>query len=80
MGFEIKTEEQRNPTQPVLGRIPKNRTKTTDIEIVSEDNLTQNTMSEEDESKLALTYIMETQQYHKFLIWIDIQNQINSSI
>ena len=69
MGFEFKQEHT-----PVIGRVPKNRkVKTADIEIISEDDLTQNIMSEEEETKMALEYLMETQQYNKFLIWLEIK-------
>ena len=62
MPIEFKTEEERNPTTPV----------------VVEENLTQIVYSEGEEEKLALQFIEETGLYAKFLLWQGIQEQLKN--
>lgn len=82
MPIVFKTEEERNPTTPVLGRIPKNR----NIELIGEqavatlveENLVQPIFTEEQEQKLALDFVIEFNLYHKFLLWCGLQEQLQS--
>ena len=62
MPIVFKTEEERNPTTPV----------------VVEENLTQPIFTEDEEQKLALQFIEETGLYAKFLLWQGIQEQLKS--
>jgi hypothetical protein len=75
MPIEFKTEEERNPTTVVLGRVPKNR----NIEPkIVEDNLTQNIFAEGEEEKLAIQFIEENDLYTKFMLWCGIQDQLKN--
>jgi hypothetical protein len=62
MPIEFKTEEQRNPTTPV----------------VVEEDLTQPIFTEDEEQKLAIQFLEETGLYAKFLLWCGIQEQLKS--
>ena len=62
MPIVFKTEEERNPTTPV----------------VVEEDLTQPIFTEDEEQKLALQFLEETGLYAKFLLWCGIQEQLKS--
>ena len=62
MPIVFKTEEERNPTKPV----------------VVENDLTQSIFAEGEEQKLALEFILECNLYNKFLLWCGIQEQLKS--
>lgn len=82
MPIVFKTEEERNPISPVLGRIPKNRTTKLvgeqAVAILVEDDLTQSIFDEGQEEKLALEFVMEYNLYHKFMLWCGLQDQLKS--
>ena len=62
MPIIFKTEEERNPTTPV----------------VVEEDLTQPIFTEDEEQKLAIQFLEETGLYAKFLLWCGIQEQLKS--
>ena len=62
MPIVFKTEEERNPTTPV----------------VVEENLTQPIFTEDEEQKLAIQFLEETGLYAKFLLWCGIQEQLRN--
>ena len=58
MPIEFKTEEQRNPTSPL---------------VKVEEDLTQITYSEGEEGQLAIEFLEENGLYSKFLLWQGIK-------
>jgi hypothetical protein len=62
MPIEFKTEEERNPTTPV----------------VVEENLTQDIFNEGEEEKLAIEFLEENGLYAKFLLWCGIKEQLKN--
>ena len=62
MPIEFKTEEERNPTTPV----------------VVEENLTQDIFTEGEEEKLAIEFLEENGLYAKFLLWCGIKEQLKN--
>ena len=62
MPIVFKTEEERNPTTPV----------------VVEEDLTQPIFTEDEEQKLAIQFLEETGLYAKFLLWCGIQEQLKN--
>jgi len=69
MPIVFKTEEQRNPTQPVL--IGEQAVAT-----IVEEDLTQMVYKEGEEEKLAIQFLEENGLYTKFLLWQGIQDQL----
>jgi len=81
MPIEFKTEEERNPTTVVLGRVPKNRhNKSSMYEEFGpgDDDLTQNIFAEGEEEQLAIQFIEENDLYTKFMLWCGIQDQLKN--
>ena len=64
MGIIFKTEEERNPK------------KVENVEIISENDLTQTILTPEEEGKLAIQFIEETHQLDKFLIWQELKKEM----
>ena len=69
MPIVFKTEEERNPTQPVL--IGEQAVAT-----IVEEDLTQMVYEEGEEEKLAIQFLEENGLYAKFLLWQGIQDQL----
>ena len=74
MGFEFKSDQ---PEQKLVD------SKTTlsvnnNVEVVSEDDLTQPIFAEGEEEKHALNFILEFGLYNKFLLWCGIQDQLKN--
>ena len=72
MGFEFKSDQ---PEQKLVD------SKTTlsvnnNVEIVSENDLTQEIFAEGEEEKLAIQFIEENALYTKFMLWCGIQDQL----
>ena len=71
MPIIFKTEEERNPTTPVL-------TGEQAVATIVEEDLTQPIFTEDEEQKLAIQFLEETGLYAKFLLWCGIQEQLKS--
>ena len=71
MPIVFKTEEERNPTTPVL-------TGEQAVATIVEEDLTQPIFTEDEEQKLAIQFLEETGLYAKFLLWCGIQEQLKS--
>ena len=71
MPIVFKTEEERNPTTPVL-------TGEQAVATIVEEDLTQPIFTEDEEQKLAIQFLEETGLYAKFLLWQGIQEQLKS--
>ena len=71
MPIVFKTEEERNPTIPVL-------TGEQAVATIVEEDLTQPIFTEDEEQKLAIQFLEETGLYAKFLLWCGIQEQLKS--
>jgi len=69
MPIVFKTEEQRNPTQPV---VIGEQAGTTNVE----EDLTQMVYKEGEEEKLAIQFLEENGLYTKFLLCQGIQDQL----
>jgi len=69
MPIVFKTEEERNPTIPVL-------TGEQAVATIVEENLTQDIFSEGEEEKLAIQFIEENALYTKFMLWCGLQEQL----
>ena len=72
MGFEFKTDQ---PEQKLVD------SKTTlsvnnNVEVVSENDLTQPIFAEGEEEKLAIQFIEENALYTKFMLWCGLQDQL----
>ena len=71
MPIVFKTEEERNPTTPVL-------TGEQAVATIVEEDLTQPIFTEDEEQKLAIQFLEETGLYAKFLLWCGIQEQLKN--
>ena len=69
MGFEFKSD------QPVQS-MPAVSTTTLSVNEPTEENLAQPILSEEEEMRMAITFIEENDLYTKFLLWCGIQDQL----
>ena len=74
MGFEFRSDQ---PEQKLVDN------KTTlsvndNVEVVSENDLTQEIFAEGEEEKLALQFIEENDLYVKFMLWCGIQDQLKN--
>ena len=72
MGFEFKSDQ---PEQKLVD------SKTTlsvnnNVEVVSENDLTQSIFAEGEEEKLAIQFIEENALYTKFMLWCGLQDQL----
>ena len=72
MGFEFKSDQ---PEQKLVDN------KTTlsvnnNVEVVSENDLTQPIFAEGEEEKLAMQFIEENELYVKFMLWCGLQDQL----
>ena len=87
MPIVFKTEEERNPTKPIvtpaiLEAKEKHNPSTTgnkvsfDEPTVVEENLTQDIFAEGEEEKLAIQFIEENALYTKFMLWCGLQEQL----
>ena len=72
MPIVFKTEEERNPI--LVGE----QAVATNVEVVSENDLTQDIFAEGEEEKLALQFIEENALYTKFMLWCGIQEQLKN--
>ena len=74
MGFEFRSDQ---PEQKLVD------SKTTlsvnnNVEVVSENDLTQSIFAEGEEEKLAMQFIEENALYTKFMLWCGIQDQLKN--
>jgi len=50
------------------------------VAYIVEEDLTQSVLTDEQEKELALEFLMENELYQKFLMWIDIKNEIEKNV
>ena len=74
MGFEFKSDqpEQKLVDSKTVLSVNNN------VEIVSENDLTQPIFAEGEEEKLAIQFIEENELYVKFMLWCGIQDQLKN--
>ena len=81
MPIVFKTEEERNPTQPVLTGEQAVAT-ITEVDETTQSgsdesmDLVQDIFAEGEEEKLAIQFIEENELYVKFMLWCGIQDQL----
>ena len=74
MGFEFKSDQE--PKQLVDSKTVLSVNN--NVEVVSENDLTQPIFAEGEEEKLAIQFIEENELYVKFMLWCGIQDQLKN--
>ena len=74
MGFEFKSDQPEKQLVDSKTTLSVNN----NVEVVSENDLTQPIFAEGEEEKLAIQFIEENELYVKFMLWCGIQDQLKN--
>jgi len=74
MGFEFKSDQEPKQLVDNTTTLSVNN----NVEVVSENDLTQDIFADGEEEKLAIQFIEENALYTKFMLWCGIQEQLKN--
>ena len=72
MGFEFKSDQPQQKLVDSKTTLSVNN----NVEVVSENDLTQDIFAEGEEEQLAIQFIEENALYTKFMLWCGLQDQL----